>query len=78
MILIDELIGALDNSIFLGNNINPSVKLKEDANELENKLQKEVLNNKRMKNQIDKLSLQIGSLQNNFNSNSEDLLKSII
>ena len=78
MILIDELIGALDNSIFLGNNINPSVKLKEDANELENKLQKEVLNNKRMKNQIDKLSQQIGSLQNNFNSNSEDLLKSII
>lgn len=29
-----------------------------------------------MKNQIEKLSQQIASLQNNFNANSEDLLKS--
>jgi len=35
------------------------------------------MNNKRMKNQIEKLSQQIASMQNNFNTNSEDLLKSI-
>jgi len=66
----------LDNSIFISN-INSSDKTFEDVKELENKLQKEVMNSKRMKNQIEKLSQQIASLQNNFNANSEDLLKSI-
>ncbi len=67
--------GNMDNSLFIGN-INSSDKSNEDFKELENKYQKEIMNNKRMKNQIDKLSQQIASMQNNFNHNSEDLLKS--
>jgi hypothetical protein len=58
------------------NNKNNNTDINEELKEKDQKLQKEILNNKRLKNQVDKLSQQISTLQYSFNSYSEGMLKS--